>query len=439
MSGARASRPLGILLAVGHPAGARPASRPLRAWLLAQAAVYALASWAALKGAVTTMTPIPWADLDPRTSAPWVGELVLVVGLVLAGTGVILICHGARSGPGRDLLAASPRLRRAMRRVGQVGKVTRGIMFLLPGMLLVAEAWTYRRGSFGQASEGVRAALQEPWGRLLLVVAAIGLAAFAAYELAAAIYRREPADDAVASVRGRARLRPLWMVATTLVGGGAVLWAGLVVLGRVVEALSPPSGHGTDQAVPAWFAGHRTSELDRLSAIGSALASTMTCITVAAVVAVVFVLWLGRWRESAVLVLAITGQLLIFVLATGTVHRLRPAVAHLDPAPPTSSFPSGHAGAAVALYGCVALIVLRELRWQHRRTAVALAAVLAVVPLAVGLSRMYRGMHFPTDVLAGAATGAGWLGLVVAVVLLPGGRLRPAPEPDAGRRLKVPA
>jgi Domain of Unknown Function (DUF1206) len=174
------------------PAAMRPASRPVRAWLLAQAAVYALASWTTLRGAVTTTGPIPATALDQGTSIPWARELVLVVGLVFAGAGAILTPRGVRYGRSRDVVAAPRRLRPALLRLGRVGAVTRGLMFLLPGLLLVAEAWSYRRGSFGKVSDGVRAALQQPWGRVLLVVAAAGLAAFALYELAAAAYRREP-------------------------------------------------------------------------------------------------------------------------------------------------------------------------------------------------------------------------------------------------------
>lgn len=428
------SAPAG-LLTVGTTPGTRPPSWPVRAWLLAQTGVYALAASAAVERAVTTTTPTPGTDVAPFTSMPGIRELVLGVGLVLAGVGAILTWRGAGFPRRRDLLAAPVRLRPAVRLMGQVGAVTRGVMFLLPGLLLVVDAWTYRRGSFGRASEDVRGALQQPWGRLLLVVAAFGLAAFAAYELAAAAYRREQPDDDVVPAPRKPSGRPLWTVVLVLLAGAAGLWGGLVVLGRVVEALSPTSGRGADQAVVAWLASHRTSALNHVSAVGSAMADTMTCITVTAVAAVVFAIWLGRWRESAVLVLTVTGQLVVFVLVTATVHRLRPAVAHLDPAPPTSSFPSGHTGAAVALYGCVAVIVLRELQRHHRRWAAALATLFVVIPVAVGSSRMYRGMHFPTDVLAGAAAGACWLALVVAVVLLP----RPAPAPVAGRRVEARA
>jgi hypothetical protein len=82
----------------------------------------------------------------------------------------------------------------------------------------------------------------------------------------------------------------------------------------------------------------------------------------------------GRGDDSflvAVAVLTLLGEV-------SAVHRVRPGVVHLDPAPPTSSFPSGHTGAAVALYGCIAVIVLRELK--RRVAALVVVAVVSAIP-----------------------------------------------------------
>ena len=97
---------------------------------------------------------------------------------------------------------------------------------------------------------------------------------------------------------------------------------------------------------------------------------------------------------------AIVGELLIFLVITATVHRARPAVPQLDQAPPTSSFPSGHTGAAVALYGCLAVILL--VNAKPRWVAVSLALLGFAIPIFVAASRVYRGMHYLTDVMAGA-------------------------------------
>jgi membrane-associated phospholipid phosphatase len=98
------------------------------------------------------------------------------------------------------------------------------------------------------------------------------------------------------------------------------------------------------------------------------------------------------------------------------VERDRPHVPKLDVAPPTSSFPSGHTTAAVVLYGMLAFLASNRLRsgaivWLARFMAVA-------APILVGVSRMYRGMHFLTDVVAGALLGLTWLFIAIRGVRL---------------------
>ena len=203
-------------------------------------------------------------------------------------------------------------------------------------------------------------------------------------------------------------------------GLGAVGVTGLLVLlGLLLTHLTEAGSllH-RDIAIDRWFAAHRTTALDTLTEFGSGAANTQTAVTVAAVAFFALRLWLGRWYESWVVVAAILGELVIFLAVTAIVHRPRPGVPRLDVAPPTSSFPSGHTGVAVALYGCLAYILLRYAR--HRVAATLFAVLLCLVPFAVGLSRLYRGMHFPSDVVTGALGGALWL-VVVLLVLMPRG------------------
>jgi undecaprenyl-diphosphatase len=146
---------------------------------------------------------------------------------------------------------------------------------------------------------------------------------------------------------------------------------------------------------------------------GSGSANTQTAIAVAFAAFFLLRWWLGRWYESWVVAAAIVGELLIFLVVTAAVHRPRPPVHRLDVAPPTSSFPSGHTGAAVALYGCLAVIAWRYLSSNHRRIAAVLCTFLWLIPAAVAISRAYRGMHYPSDIVAGALGGALWLAVVV--------------------------
>ena len=104
---------------------------------------------------------------------------------------------------------------------------------------------------------------------------------------------------------------------------------------------------------------------------------------------------------------AVAGEVAIFLVVTLLVDRQRPPVKHLDEAPPTSGFPSGHTAATIALWGALAVLAS-----ERARSALVRGVFLALafgLPLLVASSRLYRGMHFLSDVLGGVVLGGLWL------------------------------
>jgi undecaprenyl-diphosphatase len=91
-------------------------------------------------------------------------------------------------------------------------------------------------------------------------------------------------------------------------------------------------------------------------------------------------------------------------------HRPRPEPWFGYPLPSTYSFPSGHAFVSFCFYVCLAAVVVRE-EWPPLAKAALWCAALGCT-LTIGLSRVYLGVHYPSDVLAGYAAGIAWCTLV---------------------------
>ena len=199
-----------------------------------------------------------------------------------------------------------------------------------------------------------------------------------------------------------------------IVAGSAVAFAGYVMmsllligLGLIITKLLSGGAVGTwEDSANRWFVAQRTTTLTTTSSVGSSLGATLIVIGVAVVVSIV--LAVGRqWRRLGFLVVGLTIEASVALTTSVVVNRSRPNVPRLDAAPPTASFPSGHTAAAVVLYVSLVLVLASFVRSAIVR---ALAWVLAIaIPIFVGLSRLYRGMHHPTDVMGSILLGAGSL------------------------------
>jgi membrane-associated phospholipid phosphatase len=214
------------------------------------------------------------------------------------------------------------------------------------------------------------------------------------------------------------RARRLSTTLTSIMLPIALLTAAMIGLGLLVTHVLAHVWPFTveDQAVRSLVAA-RTPTWDRVTNLISLLVYVAGVITVTVVAGGLMRIAYRRWRESLFLAAAVLGQGVMYVVTARVVARARPGVLELDVFPPMRSFFSGHTAAAVALYGGIAVVLaLHARRGAH---AAAWWVMLLIIPVAVAISRVYRGMHYPSDVAASFLVGLGCLWILRRALLTP--------------------
>ncbi|HEY8464667.1 MAG TPA: phosphatase PAP2 family protein [Bacillota bacterium] len=117
--------------------------------------------------------------------------------------------------------------------------------------------------------------------------------------------------------------------------------------------------------------------------------------------------------ESVMLMLTVLGAFGISEGLKSLLQRARPPLPWLGPAT-GFSFPSGHSLVSMTLYGFLAYLVWRELRPSLRRRT--LITVLIMLPALIGVSRIYLGVHYPSDVLGGWMLALLWTEICVTAM-----------------------
>jgi membrane-associated phospholipid phosphatase len=142
------------------------------------------------------------------------------------------------------------------------------------------------------------------------------------------------------------------------------------------------------------------------------LGSTAVLFAVAAVAAA-YLARLGRRTDAAFVLLAFAGAEALTWSLKAVFQRERPNFDDPIATASSFSFPSGHALVSFAVYGALAYVLLESLR--SRRARAACVAGAAVLVTTIGFSRLYLGVHYLSDVLAGYAVALAWLLVIVTV------------------------
>jgi undecaprenyl-diphosphatase len=209
--------------------------------------------------------------------------------------------------------------------------------------------------------------------------------------------------------------------ASTLIGAlGIFLVAGLFVAALGLIAFLALANHvqsgktqAFDEAVIRWMGAHHTSGLDALMLEITALGTGTVVMMIVAVAGLFLVLTSHKYSAILLLASAAGGIVLNGVLKIGF-NRPRPAIFLPEVHTVSSSFPSGHAMSAAIVYSTVAYLAARLHKRRWARWLVMTAAFVVIALIAV--SRLYLGVHYPSDVVAGLAIGLAWAGFCMATL-----------------------
>lgn len=168
-----------------------------------------------------------------------------------------------------------------------------------------------------------------------------------------------------------------------------------------------------DASVSQYIISFRTPALTKYFTFATNVGDSLGYLGAFVIITIVFYLMFHNWRY--VIELALVSLLAVSsnVVLKQIIHRARPISEHLVTVK-TLSYPSGHAMSAMAFYGL--LIYLFYTFKMNRFIKIAVITVLALIILSIGISRIYLGVHFPSDVAGGFVAGFIWVVLCVLIL-----------------------
>lgn len=205
-------------------------------------------------------------------------------------------------------------------------------------------------------------------------------------------------------------IRKSWTV--RVVAGFTLAAAVLAASGWLVMGPGKGTAAGFDGTIRGAIRQMQSPMWTQLFLAFTKLGSTLYLWIVGAAAGIVFIIY--RWfRPLALLMIVMAGQAGLHYGAKWLIARPRPAAMINYPTAEGLSFPSGHAIGGLCLYAMIAWAV--SIRVESAGAKIGIWILAGLLILLIGVSRVYIGVHFPTDVLAGWLAAAIWTGAVMSL------------------------
>ena len=217
--------------------------------------------------------------------------------------------------------------------------------------------------------------------------------------------------------RAKARLKALSARFQALVG--SILFLGLAsavgalfFFAWLADEVLEGDTKALDKTVRLYIHGFANESLTALMQFITMLGSTLFLSILCVSIFVIFIV--KNWKRAAVLLMTtMAGAVILNFALKVSFGRVRPVPFFDTPLPDSYSFPSGHSLYAVCFYGVLAWLVAARIQNKSLRILIWLLAVL--LALLIGLSRIYLGVHYPSDVIAGFAAATVWILTVILI------------------------
>lgn len=203
--------------------------------------------------------------------------------------------------------------------------------------------------------------------------------------------------------------RWLGLTLTVELVAGLLLSLGLILLfAKIVEDVVEGESRRFDETALLWIHANSPTWLDEPMRIITTLGYYWIILPLLAILAYAFY-QRGRKVSAALLVISTVGGLVLTTTLKTVFQRSRPELFDSGYTASFYSFPSVHATLAVGFYGTLALLLAWRLSGLRRWAVAVLSIVLVVL---IGFSRLYLGVHYPTDVLAGFLSAPLWISVI---------------------------